>query len=263
MFKKILVVGAVGLLAAAVLTQTKVGSYLSHQWNRAERHMESKIPPEEEIERIKGEVASLDKDINKAKGSLAEENVEVRYLGKRVADLRVVTEKSRSAVEARGRTLKDAGDSKLVKWENQSIDVNKAKERLASEVANHKALEKEFKAKETMLAVREQTRIMAEQHLQALITQKSELETAVVEIEALIKQAKVEQVQSKFQNDGTRMAQVKEDLAKLRKRIDIQREKLHLSKNLDRSSVENRSVDEILADLDTKSEASSDLVNKK
>lgn len=263
MFKKILIVGAVGLLAAAVLTQTKVGHFLSHKWNQAEKHFESKIPPEEEIERIKGEVASLNKDIDKAKGELASENVEVRHLNSFVNDLRVRTEKSREAVEARGKSLKDAGDSKLVKWDGRSIDFNRAKESLAKEVANHKSLEKEYKANETMLAVREQTRTMAEQHLQALISQKAEMETAVVELEALIKQVKVEQVQSKYQDDGTRMAQVKEDLAKLRKRIEVQREKLNLSRKFDVNSVDNRSVDEILAELDTKSEKSTDLVNKK
>jgi len=88
MFKKVAIVGAAGLLTAAVLTQTKVGSYLSHQFDRAERHLESKVPPEDELRRIKHEVAGLDKEIDKAKGSLAEENVEVRYLTKKVDELR-------------------------------------------------------------------------------------------------------------------------------------------------------------------------------
>src|SRR5215210_6750873 len=172
MFKKIAFVGAAGLLTAAVLTQTKVGSYLSHQFDRAERHLESKVPPEDELRRIKHEVASLDKEIDRAKGSLAEENVEVRYLTKKVDELRTQTEKSRAAVEARGRSLKDATDTRFVKWDGQTIDVAKAKERLASEVAAHKSLDQEFKANEKMLSVRERTRVMAEQHLQALITEK-------------------------------------------------------------------------------------------
>ena len=103
-----------------------------------------------------------------------------------------------------------------------------------------------------MFAVRERTRDLAEQHLQALISQKSELEAAVVELEADIKLAKIEQVQSKYQNDGTRMAEVKDSLAKLRMRIEVQREKLALSKQYDKSSVENKSVEEILAELDSK-----------
>ena len=252
MFKKIAIVGAAGLLTAAVLTQTKVGSYLSHQFDRAERHFESKIPPEEEVRRIKHDVASLDKDIEKAKGSLAEENVEVRFLTKKVDEQRAQNEKSRKAVLARGQLVKDSAESQTVPWEGRQISHSKAKELLALEVSAHKSLEKEFKATETMLTVRERTRTMAEQHLQALVSQKAELEAAVAELEADIKMVKVEQVQSKYQNDGTKMAKVKKDLSDLRKRIEVQREKLRLSKKWDPESVENKTVDEIMADLDTK-----------
>ena len=75
MLKKVAIVGAAGLLTAAVLTQTKLGSYLCHQFDRADSYLESKIPPEEEIRRIKHEVAALDKDIDRARGSVAEERV--------------------------------------------------------------------------------------------------------------------------------------------------------------------------------------------
>jgi hypothetical protein len=42
MLKKVAIVGAAGLLTAAVLTQTHVGSYLSHQFNKADKYLESK-----------------------------------------------------------------------------------------------------------------------------------------------------------------------------------------------------------------------------
>ncbi|MBO0700705.1 MAG: hypothetical protein J2P46_20075 [Zavarzinella sp.] len=263
MFKKIAIVGAAGLLTAAVLTQTKVGSYLSYQWDRAEKRLESKVPPEEEVRRIKHEVASLDRDIDQAKGALAEENVEVRLLTKKVDELRTQTEKSRTAVEARAQQIKDAGDTRSVRFEGRTYPIARAKEQLASDVAAHKTLDREFKANETMLAVRERTRTMAEQHLQALITEKAELETAVAELEADIKMVKVEQVQSKYQDDGSRMAKVKKDLTELRKRIEVQREKLRLSKRFDTNSVENKSVDEIMADLDAKGEKAADQTARK
>ena len=57
------------------------------------------------------------------------------------------------------------------------------------------------------------------------------------------------------------MADVKDSLVKLRKRIEIQREKLDLAKQYDRSSVENKSVEEILAELDSKDKT--DEVSKK
>jgi len=252
MFKKIAIVGAAGLLTAAVLTQTKVGSYLSHRLDRADQYLESKIPPEEEVRRIKSEVGNLDKDIDRARGSVAEERWEAKSLKGKVEEKRTQVENSRQAVEARGKMMKDASAGNRVKWDGREIGYDRAKELLQAQVKAHKNLEKELKALETMQAVRERSRDLAEQHLQALVSQKSELEAAVTELEADIKLARIEQVQSKYQNDGTRMAEVKESLAGLRKRIEVQRDKLALIKQYDKSSVENKSVDEILAELDSK-----------
>ena len=255
MFKKIAIVGAAGLLTAAVLTQTKVGSYLSHRLDRADRYLESKIPPEEEVRRIKAEVGNLDKDIDRAQNSFLEERWEAKHLKGKVEELRAKGESSRQAVEARGKMMKDASAGTKVKWDGREIGYDRAKELLQAQVTTHKNLEKELKAQETMLAVRERSRDLADQHVQALRSQKSELEAAVTELEADIKLARIEQVESKYQNDGTRMAEIKESLASLQKRIDIQRDKLALLKKYDKSSVENKSVDEILAELDSKEKA--------
>jgi peptidoglycan hydrolase CwlO-like protein len=254
MCKKILIVGAAGLLAAAVLTQTHVGGYLSHQFHKADKYFENQVPPEEEVRQIKQEVASLDRDIDKARGSVAEEIVEAKLLKTKVDDRREAVKASRAAVDARAQAIKDAGDNKLVSWDSRKISYERAKELLQNQVTAHKTLEKDLTNLETMLGVRERTRDLAEQHLQALISQKSELEAAVTELEADIKLAKIEQVQSKYQNDGTRMAEVKERLASLKKRVEVQRTKLNLAKQYDKSGVENKSVDEIMAELDAKSE---------
>ena len=243
MLKKVAIVGAAGLLTAAVLTQTKLGSYLCHQFDRADNYLESKIPPEEEVRRIKHEVASLDKDIDRARGSVAEERYEAKALKGKVEEKKTQVENSRALVDSRGSMMKDASSGKTVKWDNREVSFDRAKELLQAQVNTHKNLQKEMKALETMQAVRERTRDLAEQHLQALISQKSELEAAVIELEADIKLAKIEQVESKYQNDGSRMADVKESLAKLRKRIEIQREKLALAKQYDKSTVENKSVE--------------------
>jgi hypothetical protein len=250
MLKKVFVVGAAGLLVAAVLTQTKVGNIAWGWMDRAERHLDSKIKPEDEIRRIKKEVSSLDKDVDKAKRNLAEEIVEVKYLNKRTDELRFAVETSRKAVEARRAVF--AGDDKFVKWDGKTLNVSAAKDRLAAEVSAHKSLAAELKAQEEMLVTHERSKTLAEQHLQALVTEKAKLEAMVTEVEANIKLAKIEQVESKYQNDGTRMAQVKKDLAELQKKLDIQRETLILTKKVSPKGAEDKSVDEIFAGLDDK-----------
>ena len=57
MFKKVAIVGAAGLLTAAVLTQTNVGTTGPIKFHRTDKHLESNIPPEEEVRQIKEEVA--------------------------------------------------------------------------------------------------------------------------------------------------------------------------------------------------------------
>src|SRR3954469_1107164 len=217
MFKKVAIVGAAGLLAAAVLTQTHVGGYLRHQFDRADKYLENQVPPEEEVARIKVEVANLDKDIDRARGSVAEERVEAKLAKGRLEEKRTQVSNSRAAVDALANKLKDSGSARLVKFDSRELPYDRAKEVLQSKVTAHKALEGELKSLEKMVAVRERTRDLAEQHLQALVTQKSELEAAVTELEADVKVAKIEQVESKYQNDGTRMADVKERLTGLRK----------------------------------------------
>src|SRR5204862_80613 len=101
---------------------------------------------------------------------------------------------------------------------------------------------------------------LAEQHMNALVSQKSELEAALTEMDADIKKLRIEQTESKYQNDGTKMAEVKESIAKLKKRVAIQREKLNLAKNYDTKAVENKSADEIMAELNS---ATKDSVGKK
>lgn len=262
MLKKIAVIGAAGLLTAAVLTQTKVGSYVCHQFDRADKYLESKIPPEEEVRQLKKDVAGLDQDIDQAKGAVATARVEAKMAKADLEDTRARLDRSRSSVEARGKMMKEASAGKPVKWDNQEISFEKAKQLLQNQVTAHKHLEKEVKAQETMLAVKERTRELTEQHLQALVAQKTELQAAVVELEADIQRAKIEQVESKYQNDGTRMADVKERLAKVRERIEVQREKLALAREYDKSGVADKSVDEILAELDSKGEKA-DQVSRK
>jgi len=252
MLKKVAIVGAAGLLIAAVLTQTHAGSYLRHHLDRADKYLESQVPPEEEVARIKTEVANLDKDIDKARGSVAEERVEAKLLKSRVAEKQTQVTNSRAAVEALAKTIKDSGSSKLIKFDSREMPFDRAKEVLQNKVTAHKSLESELKSLETMVAVRERTRDLAEEHLQALVTQKGELEAAVTELEADIKVAKIEQVRSKYQSDGSRMADVKESMAKLKKRIEITRAKLELAKQYDKAGVENKSVEEIMAELDAK-----------
>jgi len=259
MCKKILLVGAVGLLTAALLTQTKLGSHAKAWMHRAEDKLESSVPDEVEVQRLKMEVAEIEKEIKAATGDVAKENVEARMQGEKVVALAKQVKDSGEALKARAALVKAAEtdkDTHFVKFEGRNVNLSDAKDLLQKQVRLQVAAEKNLRSEETMLTVREKTRDLANQHLKTLVAQKSELEAVVTEMEADIKQLKIEQLESKYATDGSKVSEVKESIAKLKKRIAIQREKLNLAKSYDPKSVDNKSVDEIMAELESKDKAS-------
>ena len=71
MLKKLIVVAVVGGLAVAAVKGTKFASYIRtevHSWREA---AEDAVPPEKEIERLRGEVKMLDEDTIKIVKQLA------------------------------------------------------------------------------------------------------------------------------------------------------------------------------------------------
>lgn len=254
LIKKVALVAVVGGLGAAAVANTKIGSYMSYRAEKAWDSAEARIPIEHEIGRIKKEVSKLDKDIDKAKGTLAEQIVAERMQKEAVDGLRRSLERCEANVRKQGDAMKDVKESEKVKWEGRTVSYNRAKEMLENDVARVKSLRKEIAAQEQMQATHERSRSILEQQLHSMIAQKGDLKASVADMEAQIRLVKLQQVESRYQDDGSRLADIKESLRELQKKVEVQREKLKLSEsyNGEESVGQGRSVEEILADLDGK-----------
>jgi hypothetical protein len=252
MLKKLFVIGIVGLVGAYIVTETKAGSRFRDWVSRQCSKLEKKTTPDEELNRIKKEVKLLDGDIEKVKGDLAEANVTVRDLRTDVERLRSEHKEADALARKHGDVMKAASNSDRIQWGGTNLAFADAKEKWAREVGSANRIKQQLAAAETSLANQEKTRDLIEQQFHEMRRQKDELTQAVADMEAELKLAKIEQMRSKYQNDGTRMAEIKTSLAELRKRINVQREKLVIDARLHRNPVEDRSVDEIFADLDGK-----------
>ena len=250
MCKKLFTIAIVGLIGVFVINETRLGDRLRAFADRMGKKFDKELTPEQELARIKKEVALLDKDIDKVKGDLAESNVNVRLLKVEVDELKTEVKDSDVAVRKHGDVLKAASASDRIQWGYRTVAYVEAKELLQSEVKRFKDMKDRLKAREAALASQEQTRELIEQQLQEMLKQKEVLGVAVMEMETQIKLAKVEQIRSKHQNDGTRMAEIKKSLSELKKRVMVQREKLNIDAKVHRSPAENKSVEDILAEMD-------------
>lgn len=250
MLKKVFSIAVVGLIGIFVINETRAGDKFRSWVERMTKKYEKEQTPEQELARIKKEVALLDRDIDKVKSDLAESTVNVRLLKGEVDELRTEIKDGEVAVRKHGDTLKVASTSDRVQWGYRTVSYVDAKDLLQGEVRRHKEAKDRLKAREASLASQEETRELIELQLNEMIKQKEDLTVAVAEMEAAIKLAKVEQIRSKHQNDGTRMAEIKKSLAELKKRVMIQREKLNIDAKVQRSPSEDKSVEQILAEMD-------------
>ena len=231
MLKKMVVLAVVGFVAVAAVGGTKLGSYIRSEYRAARQHAEDSIPPEKEIERLRSEVSLLDSDIKKLVHHLAKERVEVNQLREKVDEMTAQQTKDKDALAARLEAIEKAekNSSQTVSFgpgRDQSLTA--ARSDVAQSLTRFETNKRSLAAHEVLLANRTRVRDTLEKQLETMKNQKSELANQVNAMEAELAALKLQQMESKYQTDDTRMARIKEDLAKLKTKVAVEREKLNL-----------------------------------
>jgi chromosome segregation ATPase len=251
MLKKLVIVGIVGFVAVAAVKGSKFGSYIRSEYEALKARAEANIPPEQEIKRLRSEIKQLDKDILAVVGQLARERVEVAQLKERADELRVRQSKDKELLNARAAAIRNA--TEFVTFGNRKLSIDSAKAELEDGVRRYTTNEKSLVAMDTAVNSREKVKETLEKQLETLKNQKGELAAAVDALEAEITALKLQQMESKYQTDDTRLAKIKEDMRKLKTRLDVEREKLKLMPAALEPTAppasSNKSVDEIIAPL--------------
>jgi chromosome segregation ATPase len=262
MLKKLVILGVIGFVAVTALGGTKLASYIRSEINAAREKAEANIPPEKELARLRNEIKLLDKDIMTVINEVAKQRVEVRQLE---GDVEVLAKKQtefRTQLTTRATAIKDAEmadktqqPTSHVTVGNRTVTLTDAKSELETDVKRFTTSQKSLESMQAMLANRIKVRDSLEKQLEAMKTQKAELTAAVDEMEAQLAALKLQQMESKYQTDDTRMAKIKEDLRKLRTKVDVEKEKLKLMpvalESNPTPATSTKSVDDIMAPLTT------------
>lgn len=258
MLKKMVILAAIGFVGVTALRGTKIGSYIRSEVRSAREHAENNIPPEKEIARLRGEVNLLDGDVRRLINHLAKERVGVNEHKEKVDELALKQSRDKELLSARADAIKkaeaaSADGTQAVTFGTRPMSISAAKQELKDGVKRYEANQKSLNTQEALLANRIKVRDTLEKQLEAMKNQKAELSAAVDTMEAELEMLKVQQVENKYQNDDTRMAKIKEDLRKLKTRVDVKREELKLlPAALDEAPAKTgsgESVDDILAPL--------------
>lgn len=251
MLKKLVVVGIVGFVAVSAIKGSKIGSYIRSEIDGLRERAESKIPPEREVARLRGEIKNLDKDVMAVINQLAKERVEVNQLQKKIEDLRVSQAAAKEVLELRAAEIKNAAER--VTFNGRTLSVSEAKAELEEGVKRYTLNQRSLEGLESAFASREKIKVGLEKQLEAMKNQKAELTAQVDALEAELTALKLRQMESRYQTDDTRLAKIKEDIRALKTKLEVEREKLNLMpaafEPAPAKVVSTKSVDDIMAPL--------------
>ena len=268
MLKKLIVVAVVGGLAVAAFKGTKWASYVRTEVKSWRETAEDAVPPEKEIARLRGEVKMLDEDTIKIVKQLARLQSDQADLSNR--DKALESKKSEVSQKLRNQevALRDAeqkakaGETNvLVPIGDQKFSLDTGKGHLKETVRVYTDIEKELVHVRLKLDMQQRIIDKLEKQRLEMTRLKIDLDSAIDGLDEEVQALKVQQLESKYQTDDTRVAQIKESIAKAKKRLDIQRRELSMLQDTVAPAVAapSESVDDILAPITGKSKAKPDM----
>lgn len=251
MLKKLILVGVVAALAGVGLRGTKFFGYAKTEVANLREWADDQVSIQDKIKSMRREVGGLDKDVERVRDDLAKEIVDVRDLTAQVANFSKQIETERKALIARGEDLSDKTEK--VSVGRLVVPVAEAKDMLQRDVTIHQKRKQQLADMEKALASRERIKETLAKQLDGMTRQKQLLKAEIDAVEADFKQVQLAQIESKYQRDDTRLGKVKESLAEMRKKLDVEKEKLNLAPKVYEdntgTSASTQTVAEILAPL--------------
>jgi chromosome segregation ATPase len=260
MLKKFIVVAIVGGLALSAVGFNKWSSYVRNEVKSWREAAEATVPPEAEIARLRDEVKALDGDAVKIVKQLARlqsdqadlVNSQKNLETKKITAIARVTIQETAIREAEQKVKSGEANVSIV-FGDQKYSIATSKERLKTTVAEVITYDKELTHVRQKMEV--QTRIIDKMERQRLEMNrlKSDLDTAIDEIEVQVQALKLQQMESSYQTDDSRLSSIKESIGKMNKRIDIQRRELSMLQDTTPTATgTNESVDSIVSPLKKK-----------
>lgn len=261
MLRKLILVAVVGGLAFAAVKGTRFMSYMRSEWKSIREAAEEAVPPEKEINRLRNEVKNLDEDTLKLVKHLARLQSDQADLTKREKELAKSKAQVSDALRTREAAVRaaeekaKAGESNVtVAFGDQNFSLEVAKLRLKDSVREYTDLDKELDRVRARIVSQQRILDKLEKQRLAMGGLKHDLEMAINDLQGQLEELKLEQmkasydIEGRYKYDESRVAQIKESIAKLQKRFDVQRRELTLLQQPEGpETATTESVDEIMA----------------
>lgn len=211
----LLVVGCVGLVVAK---KTHLFSYATTAWRQVAKDAKDAVPTKFEIERLRGEIANLDQDVNTMIRPVAEYKVSIDRLRIEIAKSQANLDDTRKDLLARTDALKE-GRTRVV-LNNREFDAAQVREKLRGDFELFKRQEANLAARSKVLEAKQAALKASQDQLVKVIQKKREYEVRLAQLEAENETLAAAAVgEGKIQIDNSRATEIDRALTALEDRI--------------------------------------------
>jgi len=257
MFKKVMIATLAVIFGLAVIKGTWLGSHLRMRLAKARHWVEARVPPEQEIARLRMELANLAREDDKHFDKVARLAVDVDNHEKKLIQLRT----SLSMEEVRLGRLK--GDLENVEFVivDGGAKYTRADLRLAA--IAYKNAKDNLKSQEDTLEARKRLLGLERKKLAELKNKRDEMATELQKLETALAEERQAQAASESTIDDGSYRQLRKDMDSVRDKINVLKKKRELRGEFQpqidpgKTTEQDAQADAILATIGAKKDVAS------
>jgi len=217
--KKWVVIVAVVLVGIFVLRTTRMASYGRVMWDKARAKWERSVPPEIEIESLRGEIARMDNDIRKTLRPLAEKMVTIEQEEQAI---KTVGAKLNQDREQLVRLTEDvASNNERVSFGQASLTLDQAKRRLNSDVSIYESRKSNLESRKRRLEALRTSVAATQEQLNQLMEQKRTFAEQLDQVVADLEVQKLNEIAKPLPIDNNKVSSIQERLRRLRQDLRV------------------------------------------
>jgi len=222
MFKKVLIAALAVVVGLAVVKGTWIGSHLRLRCNGVRTWVSERVPPDQEIARLRMELANLAREDDKFFDKVARMAVDVENAEKALGKVRTRL----SQQEKRIRKLKGDLTENVEFVEFNGFRYTRAD--LRNEAVAFKNAEENLKSQEANLEARKRHLALERKKLSELKNKREEMATDLQKLETALAEERQAQAASESTIDDSNYRQIRKDMDSVRDKINVLKKKREL-----------------------------------
>lgn len=266
MFKKVLIATLAVVFGLAVIKGTWLGSHFRLMCNRVRQSVKDRIPPEQEIARLRMEIDNLAKNDEEYYDKVAKEKVEVAKLERSVEALKKDLGRRESSIREMRDALTNAGEQ--VSFNGNRYDRSELTEQVRLDARSFQADENTMKARDEKLKAMKRNLSINLKKLNDLKVVRQQMSAELQNLETALAEERQAQAQQESTLDDASYQRIRKDMDSIRDRIETLKAKRELKGEASNGPVratENRRAEDAKIDkyLDTRFGAKKEVVAEK